>query len=121
MTITIRGCARCHGDGHTLEFEPLLHPVEENDGSVLTHWATCPATGQPILLGTTEEGLASSGRTSLDTSHTLPEHVSWNPSFLRAQILAAYLILTAPNGGVTSPERRVEAAAEKLDAALRAV
>jgi hypothetical protein len=47
------GCARCHGDGHpNLIFVRLRHPVEENDGTLLTHWTACPKTGEPILMGT---------------------------------------------------------------------
>lgn len=48
--LNIVGCSRCHGDGHSgLVFEPLRYPVEIKDGP-LTHWATCPETGEPILL-----------------------------------------------------------------------
>jgi hypothetical protein len=48
--LDIVGCARCHGDGHTeLVFRRLAHPVESSEVP-LTHWATCPTTGEPILL-----------------------------------------------------------------------
>lgn len=54
MTIhtSIKGCARCHGDGHDgLIFEPLTYPLEMEDGEpALTHWCPCPSNGQPILL-----------------------------------------------------------------------
>lgn len=46
--VDLVGCARCHGPGHHgLDFVRLRRPVEE-DG--WTHWATCPNTGEPILL-----------------------------------------------------------------------
>jgi hypothetical protein len=50
-TTSIKGCARCHGDGHEdLTFEPLTHPMPlPGDFPPLTHWATCPTTGEPIL------------------------------------------------------------------------
>lgn len=51
--LNITGCARCHGDGHKgLVFERLLHPVEVDPP--LTHWATCPTTGEPILMAIVE-------------------------------------------------------------------
>lgn len=44
------GCARCGGDGHEhMRYEPLTYPIELAD-CVATHWARCPANGQPILL-----------------------------------------------------------------------
>lgn len=52
---TIVGCARCHGDGHEdVLWQPLAHPVEDADGSEWTHWASCPANGEPILMQVTE-------------------------------------------------------------------
>jgi len=51
VTANIVGCARCHGPGHDqLEFQAFLHPVVEDGGLVLTHWATCPITKEPILM-----------------------------------------------------------------------
>lgn len=50
FTIDIQGCARCDGEGHLgLTFHRLRHPVELQ-GCALTHWATCPTTGEPIML-----------------------------------------------------------------------
>lgn len=44
------GCARCWGEGHTsLLFHVFLHPVVVG-GQRFTHWATCPDTGEPILM-----------------------------------------------------------------------
>jgi len=41
----IGGCARC-GEAHDrLKFQKLIRPIKEN-----THWATCPTTGEPIVL-----------------------------------------------------------------------
>lgn len=59
-TLSIVGCARCHGDGHAdLRFESLDHPVEagmdkEGDLIVFEWWAPCPTNGQPILLAVKE-------------------------------------------------------------------
>lgn len=51
------GCARCHGDGHDLLwFRKLRYPAEVKaandtvDDVVFSHWATCPTTGEPILM-----------------------------------------------------------------------
>lgn len=44
-------CARCNGDHRHVAFTRLEHPVP--DVEVVggwTHWAPCPANGQPILL-----------------------------------------------------------------------
>jgi len=52
------GCARCDGDGHDdITFQPFALPVKLPPGSqagagevIATHWALCPATGEPILM-----------------------------------------------------------------------
>jgi hypothetical protein len=48
---TITGCARCHGEGHEeLRFRKLRYSHPGGDHPVQwTHWAICPATGEPIL------------------------------------------------------------------------
>jgi hypothetical protein len=60
VVTSIRGCARCHGEGHPdLTFEPLLYGVDvEDDLGPLTHWAACPTNGQPILMRFVPEGRA---------------------------------------------------------------
>jgi hypothetical protein len=51
FTTSIRGCARCDGDGHEdVVWEPFTHPVEDTDGTLWTHWAPCPTNGEPILM-----------------------------------------------------------------------
>lgn len=53
ITTSITGCARCRGAGHEdLTFAPLTHPIELEDelGDPYTHWAPCPANGEPILM-----------------------------------------------------------------------
>ena len=38
-------CARCQGDhDERIDWKPLTHPVDD-----FTHWAPCPANGEPIL------------------------------------------------------------------------
>jgi hypothetical protein len=49
--INLRGCARCHGEGHeNLWFHRLTHPVEIAPDTAFTHWAPCPTNGEPIML-----------------------------------------------------------------------
>jgi hypothetical protein len=51
FTCSIRGCARCHGDGHEdVLWVPLTFPIEDSDGTLWTYWAPCPTNGQPILM-----------------------------------------------------------------------
>lgn len=48
----VRNCARC-GQTHTgLEAKRFVRPIFDDDGYdlVFTHWATCPITGDPILI-----------------------------------------------------------------------
>lgn len=45
MIIDVKTCARCNEDHPELEFTPLTH--SQNDW---THWAACPANGEPIML-----------------------------------------------------------------------
>ena len=48
---TIKGCARCHGEGHeSLLFKAFVHPVEIKDEPPFTHYAICPVTDDPIML-----------------------------------------------------------------------
>lgn len=50
-TGSIRGCARCRGDGHEdVVWKPLTHAIEDTDGTLWTHWAPCPTNGEPILM-----------------------------------------------------------------------
>jgi hypothetical protein len=47
----LEGCARCRGAGHAaMVFLPLTYPVEHDGVLLYTHWAKCPANGQPIML-----------------------------------------------------------------------
>ena len=43
---TIRNCARC-GQDHELEFRRFQRPMQRTG---YTHWATCPTTGEPIIM-----------------------------------------------------------------------
>lgn len=49
MQVDVRHCARCGKDHHSLEFARLDRPISEN-GRQWTHWATCPVTGDSILM-----------------------------------------------------------------------
>ncbi len=47
----VHGCARCGGDHARVAFLLLVRPMEMDDkDGALTHWASCPRTGEPILL-----------------------------------------------------------------------
>jgi len=50
MTLDVRRCARCHGDHPGLVFSLLRNPPQE-----FGYYATCPTSGQPILLAVTHE------------------------------------------------------------------
>jgi hypothetical protein len=49
----LRGCTRCGADHDSVSFLPLTRPVTGETGILFTHWASCPATGEPLLLLTT--------------------------------------------------------------------
>jgi hypothetical protein len=42
-------CPRC-GRAHDLVFRPLQRPIQISGTTLFTHWALCPATGEPILI-----------------------------------------------------------------------
>jgi hypothetical protein len=41
----IAACARCGGTHKAVRFQPFTKPPEN-----ATHWASCPQTGEPILI-----------------------------------------------------------------------
>lgn len=41
----LTNCARCGGDHHGIEWRPLQRSIDD-----MTHWAPCPANGEPILM-----------------------------------------------------------------------
>lgn len=45
MATKVQKCARC-GEDHEVEFFELKNPTD----SFQTHWATCPVTGEPIMM-----------------------------------------------------------------------
>lgn len=52
-SVDVYGCSACGGDHPGLELQPYERPVVA-DGSavgVVTHWAPCPTTGEPLLMG----------------------------------------------------------------------
>jgi hypothetical protein len=44
-TMDVRQCARCGMDHQRLPFRKLGNPNDQ-----FTHWATCPGTGEPIMM-----------------------------------------------------------------------
>lgn len=48
--VKLRGCARCGGTHEGLMFRPLERPVARDGDEIATHWAACPANGEPILM-----------------------------------------------------------------------
>lgn len=47
MIVDIHGCARCGWDHSALRFTPFFRAVETEP--LLTHWAICPTTNEPLL------------------------------------------------------------------------
>jgi len=45
VIVDVHNCARCAGEHPQLQFLPLYNAPDD-----ITHWASCPAIGQPILL-----------------------------------------------------------------------
>jgi len=50
LFLHVRGCNRCARDHAELPFLLLQRPMMDRDGVCWTHWATCPTTGEPILM-----------------------------------------------------------------------
>ena len=48
----VYNCARCGGDHKALRFKHMQRPAMNDDGNGVhaTHWASCPASGDPILM-----------------------------------------------------------------------
>ena len=52
--ILVRNCARCGGE-HMVTFREFTNPLVVPGAPVeLTHWAPCPANGEPILMRFTD-------------------------------------------------------------------
>lgn len=49
----VKSCARCGEDHEPLCFLKLKRPGQ-NGAEGITHWTSCPTTGEPILLGVYE-------------------------------------------------------------------
>lgn len=47
--IDVRGCARCGGDHEGLLVKQFVRPIVDEDAT-WGSWATCPGTGDPILI-----------------------------------------------------------------------
>lgn len=45
-----KNCARCGGEHGPMSFAPLGVPMSRKGVVTHTHWASCPSTGEPILL-----------------------------------------------------------------------
>lgn len=48
--INVKRCARCEQDHQALPLKKFGRPIEDTDGTVWAWWATCPITGEPILV-----------------------------------------------------------------------
>ncbi len=51
MTCDVVACARCGDDHRAVRFEPMARPFAPAEAApiVWSHWAPCPANGQPIM------------------------------------------------------------------------
>ena len=58
---SVSGCARCGGSHENLALHTFKVPFAppEARGVVWDRWATCPATGDPILIANVPEAQAS--------------------------------------------------------------
>lgn len=63
----VRGCARCGEDHPPLDVVAFWRPFEDADG-VWRWWATCPTTGDPILISNAED-LTDEATDRLSESH----------------------------------------------------
>jgi hypothetical protein len=45
----LRDCARCGGTHPSLEWKHFVHPIEVSETERYEAWASCPATGDPIM------------------------------------------------------------------------
>ncbi len=52
----VQHCARCGADHRALEYVRFEQPIEDDDGTVWAWWATCPNTGDPVLMRDLPEG-----------------------------------------------------------------
>lgn len=50
VKIGVMSCARCGQDHDELEFKPCKRGPIPTATGLATHWATCPETGDPILM-----------------------------------------------------------------------
>lgn len=48
--LSVDGCARCGQDHDTLHYKEFANPIEDDDGTIWAYWATCPITGDPVLM-----------------------------------------------------------------------
>jgi hypothetical protein len=53
LVSSLAGCARCGGTHINVEFFKLSR--QSFDGE-WTHWAPCPANGEPVMMGFREDG-----------------------------------------------------------------
>ena len=64
VTTDIKACARCGNEHEQMVFKEIVRPIElqaRGDGTfvlVITHWATCPTTAEPVLMRFTGEDYA---------------------------------------------------------------
>lgn len=52
---SVRNCARCGADHSRMTFTKLRTPGQPPHPR-WTHWAVCPATGEPIMMTIQEDG-----------------------------------------------------------------
>lgn len=61
----VENCARC-GGCHDVVFMELLHPLSTGQ----THWAPCPATGEPIMMRIVDPSVSKAFRDAWLKEHT---------------------------------------------------
>lgn len=50
LVLPVQHCARCGQDHEKLNYKAFVNPIEDEDGTVWSHWALCPVTGDPVLM-----------------------------------------------------------------------
>lgn len=59
MNSNVKSCARCGKDHQNVTFRPLAKPMAPDNagGRVWSHYATCPTTGEPIMMSISNVGV----------------------------------------------------------------
>lgn len=71
----VKGCARCGHDHDDLHYKRFVNPIYWDNDIVYEWWATCPLTGDPILMTAIPDGMVM----DLDTNKLIPPEATVDP------------------------------------------